>query len=66
MPMNDTHTPVLDHGFTVDEIPGWTLQDMGALQRIEHSDRLAARLKAQGVRKRVTETRIEFAKGACG
>lgn len=23
MPTNDTHTPVLDHGFTVDEVPGY-------------------------------------------
>ena len=43
-----------------DDLPGWPVEEVEQIQRQTHAEKLAARLERQGIRKRVTETRIEY------
>jgi hypothetical protein len=62
MAMQDTFTAARDD-WTQDDLPGWTPQEIEEAQRIQHCDKLAARLEARGIRKRVTEMSFEYHKG---
>lgn len=55
----DTFTPARDD-WTRDDLPGWPVEEVQQIQRMTHAEKLAARLARQGIRKRVTETRIEY------
>lgn len=61
MAMHDPYTPARDD-WTRDDLPGWPVEDVQEIQKMTHAEKLAARLEIQGIRKRVTETRIEYRK----
>lgn len=55
----DPYTPARDD-WSRDDLPGFREPDHPEESKRPHCDRLAERLAIQGIRKRVTETRIEY------